>query len=162
MVPSPLTTPTCASADLRACAFVCLVYCVLCHHYSTFLFAFVDWSALMSCRDEASCLDLHAYLTRYVHVVHTHPDSTRRMPFQRMSFTPPSAVPSKWLPPASVDLLSTVSDVLAVELTAAVGYQRDLRSIEWNTVVARFLALQSSGRYRVAIHKKGLTAHDIA
>jgi hypothetical protein len=32
-----------------------------------------------------------------------------------------SAVSSKWLPSASVDLLLTVSDVLAVELTAAVG-----------------------------------------
>jgi hypothetical protein len=46
--------------------------------------------------------------------------------------------------------------------TSVYNSQRDLRSIEWSTVVARFLALQSSGRYRVAIHKKGLTAHDIA
>ena len=123
--------------------------------FSTFLFSWVDWTALLECKDEHTC---HPFL----HYVSN--------PMERPTLW--SVMVFIWFCLFSVYWLWTVLS-FGTQARDAMGMhrffqhrlgisQRDLQTIEWHEVVARLVALQESGKYRIAINKAGLTAQDIA
>ncbi|KAG5191934.1 autophagy protein Apg9-domain-containing protein [Tribonema minus] len=134
--------------------------------FSTFLFAFVDWGAVMKCRDEATCLPFNQYLSSKAVY---HPGA-----FHLLVWLYFLLFLTYWLWSAlslwgtlrdSLEMLYLYRDRLNIRLNIRDRLnisQRDLRTMEWSVVVQRFLALQNTGRYRVAIHRRDLTAHDIA
>ncbi|CAM9289080.1 unnamed protein product, partial [Phaeothamnion confervicola] len=124
--------------------------------FSTFLLAFVDWPRLLSCHDEASCLDFSEYVSaRALRAPH---------PAHLLVLAYCALFVLYWLW-CLAGLWATVRDarVMYRVYTQRLGIgTRELQTMPWNEVVRRFLVLHKSGRYRVAIHKRDLTAHDIA
>ncbi|CAM9271814.1 unnamed protein product [Choristocarpus tenellus] len=133
---------------------VILAFTVL---FSTFLLSFMDWGALLTCRDEESCQPLTTYVTtRALH---------RPNLFHGLVWIYMFLFLMYWLW-SLLSFWATLRDSMDMHhlYTTRLGISAmDLHSVEWNEVVRRFLALQNTGRYRVAIYTTGdVTAHDIA
>jgi autophagy-related protein 9 len=122
---------------------------------STFLFAFVDWSALLSCNSEETCAGFGEYLTSRALYRPTAFHLLVWVYFLLFFVYWLSKVLSTWgAIKDAVDMHKLYRDRLEIS-------EDELQTMEWSEVVQRFLALQNSGRYRVAIQKRDLTAHDI-
>ncbi|CAM9970570.1 unnamed protein product, partial [Discosporangium mesarthrocarpum] len=124
--------------------------------FSTFLLSFVNWAALLSCSDEETCHPLASYVTtralRDPNLFHVLVWMYAFLFFLYWVWS----LLSFW---------ATLRDAMDMHhlFTARLGISAmDLHTIEWNEVVGRFLNLQNSGRYRVAIYTSDVTAHDIA
>jgi hypothetical protein len=123
--------------------------------FSTFLFSFVDWGLLWSCKDESSC---HHHLSAYLRSPIAHP---------RMA----DAFVLVWFLLFTLYWAWTVATVVATIREAAsmstlfhdrLGISaRELQTMEWHEVVTRLEALQRSGRYTVALGGGAHHAHHV-
>ncbi|CAM9846126.1 unnamed protein product, partial [Scytosiphon promiscuus] len=124
--------------------------------FSTFLLSFVDWKALLSCRDEDTCHPLSQYVTtRALH----KPNLFHVLVWIYMVLF---LVYWAWSLLSFWNSLRDATDMHHLYTTRLEISRTDLHTIEWSEVVGRFLTLQNSGVYRVAIHTNDVTAHDIA
>eukprot|EP01084_Bolivina_argentea_P223329 377886_1 len=123
--------------------------------FSTFLFGFVNWGALLQCRDEATCFSFRSYVTARAIL-----SSPSRFLFVLIYFLLFLAY-WLWSILASRNAIRDAFQMMSLYRDRFGINEKEIHTIEWSEVVSRFLELQNSGRYRVAIHKRDLTAHDI-
>lgn len=135
------------------CSLVSLAFTVV---FTAFLFAFVNWEALLRCHDEDSCGDLDS-TAFIINPFHHTPTRTRFFVilylllavgfWGRRCFT----------------AMQTISD--AIEMAefyrATLGLQLvDLQGMQWFEVVQRLIDLHEQGVHRVAV-KETLSVHDV-
>ncbi|CAN0020353.1 unnamed protein product [Ascophyllum nodosum] len=124
--------------------------------FSTFLLSFMDWKALLSCRDEDTCHPLSQYVTT---AAFHKPNMFHVLVWMYMFL-----FLLYWLW-SLLSLCASLRDFVDMHhlYNSRLGISAvDMHTIEWSEVVRRFLRLQNSGRYRVAIYTSDVTAHDIA
>ncbi|CAM9743593.1 unnamed protein product, partial [Laminaria digitata] len=124
--------------------------------FSTFLLSFVDWKALLSCRDEETCHPLSQYITTKAL---RKPNLFHVLVWMYMVLF---LVYWMWSLLSFGTSLRDAMDMHQLYTSRLKISPTDIHTIEWSEVVTRFLALQNSGIYRVAIYANDLTAHDIA
>jgi autophagy-related protein 9 len=124
--------------------------------FSVFLFAFVNWNALLQCHDEQTCQDINIALV-------TNPfDQTPTMfLFFIFMYT---IVFSGLLVYMCFSAVNEISDALEMSTfyreTLGLSLQ-DLEHIQWFEVVQRVTELHAHGSYKV-VEKEELTVHDVA
>ena len=123
---------------------------------STCLFALVDYAALLECRDESSCHALGDYVTR---------EMLSRYPVRGALAMCYFALFFAYWAWSAVSLALSLRDAAEMHrfFVERLGVStRELQTMTWHEVVERVVRLQESGEYKIAIHRRALSAHDIA
>ncbi|KAJ1438371.1 autophagy protein Apg9-domain-containing protein, partial [Ochromonadaceae sp. CCMP2298] len=123
--------------------------------FSSFLMAFVDWTALLHCHDEESCHGLNGNLLK--DPFHHTPTMASFFVFVYFSLFSGFWV---WKCMAAMEIISDALDMSSFYREKLGLRLVDLQHMQWYEVLERLILLHERGAYIVAVKEK-LTVHDV-